>query len=78
MQLPAENLPAEFRLTILCGMRNKRKAQERAVQYAAKAGCPVYAFPTPKGFAFDVVPPLGWAIVAQPSGVVSEISAPIV
>jgi hypothetical protein len=72
------NAPKEFALARLCAKAHKMRAQERAAQYAAKAGCPVYAFPTKAGFGFDVVPPLGWCIVAQPSGVVSERAAPIV
>lgn len=64
--------PREFELARLCAKAHKVRATERAVSMANRAGCPVYAFPTKHGFGFDIVPPLGWAIVAQPSGVVTE------
>jgi hypothetical protein len=72
------NAPKEFALARLCAKAHKLRAQERAVEFAAKARCPVYAYPTRNGFGFDTVPPLGWCIIAQPSGVVTERAAPIV
>ncbi len=54
------------------------RATQRAVEFAKKAGRAVYAYPTRNGFGFDTVPPLGWCMVAQPSGVVTERAAPII
>jgi hypothetical protein len=74
----AMTLPREYRLARLVGKAHETRATERAATYARKVACPVYAFRTPKGWAFDIVPPMGACIVAQPSGVVSSIPGPIV
>ena len=73
-----ENLPKENRLSALCSLAIRRTMEARAAQLASKAGRTVYAFPTRKGPAYDIVPPLGWCLVAQPSGVITEKSAPVV
>lgn len=64
--------PREFELARLCAKAHKVRATERAAMLARQVGCPVYAYPTKRGFGFDTIPPLGWTIVAQPSGVVTE------
>jgi len=71
-------LPKEFRLARLVGRAHEQRAIERACKYAAQVRRNVYAFRTPKGWAFDVASPMGAHIVARPSGVVEKISGPIV